>query len=216
MISDALLLPSMNSLSPEEYNTLKQHHSSKKVACTALLTSLKLSPYPCKPVFVLINQMAEHDDELMEILLPTLDRLLAEDVRLVIIGNVQKKNEIALKLTVRRCYSKVAYLPEGSNFLLNRVFEGSHILLAPVPMSSGVFLLQALKYGIIPVVYSCTLSRQLVQEYDTVSKTGYGFIFYDATPNAFLDSVRQSIDAFCNQKLWQDIVVRAMMTTSFA
>jgi glycogen synthase len=54
-----------------------------------------------------------------------------------------------------------------------------------------------------------------VQEYDEISNTGYGFFFYDATPNAFLDSVRQSIDIFQKQELWKSMVARALLT-SFA
>jgi len=177
-----------------------------------LLSSLRLAPSPQGPVFGLISQMVKGD--WTDILLPILDRLLAEDVRLIVLGNALDKNGSILRFFACRYVSKFSYLQECDGSWVGRVLRGSHVLLAPTSIKPGdSFLTQALGCGVIPVAHAQGL-RGLVQEYEEISNTGYGFIFYASTPNAFLDSVRQSIDTFHQKELWESIVSRATLANS--
>ncbi|ALJ56845.1 Glycogen synthase [Candidatus Xiphinematobacter sp. Idaho Grape] len=188
----------------------------KFLCTTRLLSSLWLAPFPRGPVFTLISQMLG-EDGWMNILLPVLDRFLAEDVRLIVLGDVRDKDGSTLRFIARRHVSKFSYLQEYDDSWANRVLRGSHALLAPTPITEeepgSIFLTRALRYGAIPVASARRSLCRLVQEYDETSNTGYGFIFYDATPNAFLDSVRQSIEIFQKKKLWESMVARAILTS---
>src|SRR5208282_2792122 len=58
--------------------------AGKKVCRDALLRELKLDPNPRGPVFCMVTRLAEQKG--FDILIPLLDRLLADDVRLVILA----------------------------------------------------------------------------------------------------------------------------------
>lgn len=207
-------------LSKDQPSSFKAHSAGvdqgDKFLCMAgLLSSLRLASFPQGPVFVLIGQIVRRD-RWMDILLPILDRFLAEDVRLIILGSVRDKDGSTLRFVARKHVSKFSYLQEYDSLRVRHVIRGSHMLLAPAPLEElgGTLLTQALRCGTIPVAYAKRDLRRLVQEYDEISNTGYGFFFYDSTPNAFLDSIRQSIDIFHKNELWQSMVARAVLAGS--
>ena len=76
----------------------------------ALLGGLRLAPNPRGPVFGMVTRVV--DEKGFEILVPLLDRLLSDDVRLIILGEGDPAFETALAVAARKFPSKFAYRKE--------------------------------------------------------------------------------------------------------
>src|SRR5206468_12916146 len=80
----------------------------KQVCRDALLANMKLTPAPRGPVFGMVTRVVEEKG--FEILVPVLDRLLWDDVRLIILGEGDPAYETALAVAARKFSTKFAYM----------------------------------------------------------------------------------------------------------
>src|ERR1700730_13990092 len=81
--------------------------AGKRDCRDALLDELQLAPAPAGPVFGMVTRVVEEKG--FEILMPALDRLLSDDVRLIILGEGDPAYETALAVAARKFPAKFAY-----------------------------------------------------------------------------------------------------------
>ena len=79
----------------------------KRACRAALLEELQLDPEPRGPVFCMVTRLAEQKG--FDILIPLLDRLLADDVRLVILGEGDADYSWALSAAANRNAGRFAF-----------------------------------------------------------------------------------------------------------
>ena len=124
------------------------------------------------------------------LLLEALDRLPAEDVRIVLLGPVEPAHRQALEIAVRRHAGRFANLPEVDAPLFHLALSASEFLLLPGPVEpGGELLMLALRNGVLPIAAHCGGLRQLVQDFDPVTGEGNGFVFYKNTVEALIDVI---------------------------
>lgn len=183
-----------------------------KSLCSAeLLSLLQLVPSPEGPIFAIDSQLVEESG--FDILLPILDRFLTEDTRLIVLGPSPSKYETILRFTARKHISKFSYRIDRHESLTHQVLAGADILLLPSDMDlNGTSVTKALKYGVIPIAHACSSLHQFIQDYDEANNTGLGFVFYDNSQEALLDSIWRALIIFGKKNLWKDMVARALST----
>lgn len=183
---------------------------SGKMNCRKdLLASLELRPDPEGPVLAMVTRLLQ--DKGLDILLPALDRMLAGDVRLIILGRGEPAYEAGLKAAARKHEGKLHYESDSNEDLARKIYAGADILLAPARLeASGTRVMQALRYGAVPVVRASGGLRQLVEDLDIATGNGNGFVFYDFSADALVDSFRRAEDAFRNPELWRQLMLRGM------
>src|SRR5208283_125748 len=81
--------------------------AGKKTCRNALLESLGLDKDPRGPVFCMVTRLAEQKG--FDILIPLLDRLLADDVRLVILGEGDPNYERELLIAQKKHRQRFAF-----------------------------------------------------------------------------------------------------------
>ena len=91
----------------------------KRVCREALLREAGLDPAPRGPVFAMVSRPALQKG--MGLLLPTLDRLLADDVRLFILEEGEPAYERELMIASRRHHGRFTYRKEPGTTLLHLV-----------------------------------------------------------------------------------------------
>jgi starch synthase len=146
-----------------------------------------------------------------DILVPLLDRLLTDDVRLVILGEGDPAYETALAVAMRKFPTKFAYrhiYDEKSA----HVFEaGMDISLIPSRFEpAGLSAMYSLKYGALPVARATGGIQEIIEDYDPTTDNGYGFLCYDYSTEAFLDAIKRARKIFRDQGLWGKLMQRAM------
>jgi len=181
-----------------------------KAACReALLEECGLRPGPTRPVFGMVTRLLRNKG--FDILLPALDRLLAGDSRLIVLGQGEPEYEVHLQIAARKHTGKMALLRKTDEIMARKIFAGADMLLAPARLEEGgVRTMQAMRYGVVPIARASGGLRQLVEDYDPATGAGTGFVFYDFTASALVDAVRRAEEVWADTSAWSQLVQRVM------
>src|SRR5262249_377058 len=148
---------------PARYSVKKLE--GKAASRDALLARLKLAPSPRGPVFGMVTRTVEAKG--FDILMPVLDRLLADDVRLVILGKGDPAYETGLAIAARRYPKRLAYQHNYDEELAHLIEGGSDVALIPSRVEPGAFsAMHSLKYGVLPVAHGGLGIEQIITDYD--------------------------------------------------
>ena len=68
----------------------------------------------------------------------------------------------------------------------------------------------SLKYGTLPVARATGGIQEIIEDYDPTLDSGYGFLCYENSSDAFWDSIKRAREIFHDKALWATLVERAM------
>jgi len=199
--------PATDRLLPARYDARRLR--GKEVCREALLKQMKLAPKPRGPVFGMVTRIVQEKG--FEILVPLLDRLLWDDVRLIILGEGDPAFETALAVTAKKFPAKFAYQKDFDEKLAHVIQAGMDISLIPSRFEpAGLGAMYNLKYGALPVARVTGGIQEIVEDYDPVSDSGYGFLCYEYSSDAFWDAMKRARQIFRDWRLWTTLMKRAM------
>lgn len=181
----------------------------KKLCRDALLGGLGLDPAPTGPVFGMVTRVVKEKG--FELLMPLLDRLLSDDVRLIILGEGDPEYEIGLAVAARKFPAKFAYRKHYDEKTAHVIEAGMDISLIPSRFEpSGLSAMYSLRYGALPVARATGGIQEIIEDYDPTMDCGYGFLCYDYSSEAFWDAIKRAREIFRDQPLWTVLMERAM------
>lgn len=199
--------PETDRLIPQNYSA--ENLAGKKTCRAALLAELELAPDPTGPVLSIVSRLASQKG--IDLLLPVIDRLLADDVRLIVLGQGDLEFERELTIASRRHGDRFAYRKEMNHRLSHLIEAGADLSLIPSHYEPcGLTAMYGLKYGTLPVARATGGLYEIVQDYDPTTDRGTGFLFFDQTPEALWDAIVRAKRLFQNEAQWQAIMRRAM------
>jgi len=183
-----------------------------KACCRkALLEELGLAPDPRGPVFAMISRLAQQKG--IDLLIPLLDRLLSDDVRLVMLGEGEETFERELMIAARKYPGKFVFKKGFDDALAHRIDAGADATFIPSHFEPcGQTAMYTLKYGTISVARITGGLHQIIQDYDPTEGTGNGFVFFEETPEAFWDAIGRTKKVFADREAWKTIMLRAMQS----
>ena len=181
----------------------------KAASRNALLADLRLAPTPHGPVFGMVTRLA--GEKGFDILLPILDRLLSDDVRLIILGQGDPAYETALNIAARKFPNRLAYRREYDEALAHLIEGGSDIALIPSRVEPGGFsAMHSLRYGVLPVARGSRGIEQIIADYDPATDSGFGFLFYEYGSEPFWDAIKRAREVFSDRTEWERLTKRAV------
>ena len=181
----------------------------KQTCREALLKEMKLAPKPNGPVFGMVTRVVQEKG--FEILVPLLDRLLWDDVRLIILGEGDPAYETALAVASRKFPTKFAYQKTYDEKVAHLIEAGMDISLIPSRFEpAGLGAMYNLKYGALPVARATGGIQEIIEDYVPTTDSGYGFLCYEYSSDAFWDAVKRARHIFRDQRLWTKLMKRAM------
>jgi starch synthase len=199
--------PETDKLLPANYNSSALW--GKQLCRAALLGGLRLAPDPSGPVFGMVTCVVEEKG--FQILVPLLDRLLSDDVRLIILGEGDPAYETALAVAARKFPSKFAYRKNYDEKTAHVVEAGMDISLIPSHFEpAGLSAMYSLRYGALPVARATGGIHEIIEDYDPTTDSGYGFLCYEYSTEAFWDSIKRAREIFRDRVVWTALMERAM------
>ena len=185
-------------------------HLEGKIICRdLLLDALGLAFAPTGPVFGMVTRLVSEKG--FDLLMPLLDRLLSDDVRLIILGEGDPGYETALAIAARKYPTKFAYRSHYDEQLAHLIEAGADVTLIPSQIEpSGLSAMYSLKYGALPVARATGGIQEIIEDYDPTMDAGFGFLCYEKTPDAFWDSIKRAREVFHDKTIWTGLVERAM------
>jgi starch synthase len=199
--------PATDRLLPVRYGP--ERLELKAASRNALLDQLRLAPAPRGPVFGMVTRLVGAKG--FDILMPVLDRLLADDVRLVILGKGDPAYETALAVAARKFPERLAYRQDYDETLAHLIEGGSDIALIPSRVEPGAFsAMHSLKYGVLPIARATRGVEQIIVDYDPSTDSGYGFLFYVYGSEPLWDAIKRAREVFNNHAEWERLRQRGV------
>ncbi len=199
---------------PEDDPLLPAHFDSEKlwgktICRDALLADLQLAPNPRGPVLAMVTRVVAEKG--FEILTPLFDRLLSDDVRLIILGEGDPAFETTLAIAAHRYPTRFAYRRHYDERLAHLIEAGSDITLVPSRFEpGGLMAMHSLRYGALPVAHATGGIHEIVEDFDPTLGRGYGFLCYDYSAEAFWDAIKRAREVFQERASWLELMRRAM------
>jgi starch synthase len=183
--------------------------AGKEICRDALLVQFQLAPAPAGPVFGMVTRVVEEKG--FQILVPLFDRLLFDDVRLIILGEGDPGYETALAVAARKFPGKFAYQRHYDEELAHRIEAGMDVTLIPSRFEpAGLSAMYSLRYGALPIARATGGIQDIIEDYDPTSDSGYGFVCYEYSTEAFWDAIKRACGVFRNGNTWTRLMRRAM------
>lgn len=144
-----------------------------------------------------------------DFIIDIMDRLVQEDLVLVILGNGEEYYERLLIEMASRYPAKVRVQVKFDNVLAHKIEAGSDMFLMPSRYEpGGLNQIYSLKYGTVPIVRATGGLDDTIDEQPDGGGNGFKFWGYDS--NALLDAVHRALDTFRNKEEWTALMKRGM------
>jgi starch synthase len=199
--------PAMDHLLPARFDvgSLDGKHTCRN----ELLQMLELAPSPEGLICGMVTRLVPEKG--FDALMPVLDRLLSDDIRLIILGEGDPGFEIALAVAARKYPTKFAYRKSYDEKLAHLIEAGSDVTLIPSRFEpSGLSAMYSLRYGALPIARATGGIQEIIEDYDPWSDSGYGFLYYDSSAEPFWDAIKRAREVFDDPVVWTKLIERAM------
>jgi starch synthase len=186
--------------------------TGKPVCKAALQKELGLPEDPRAPLIGLVGRLT--DQKGLDLIAEVIPRWVqSSDVQWVLLGTGQPKYHRLLETLAERYPQKVAVRLEFSNPLAHRIEAGADMFLMPSRYEPcGLNQLYSLKYGTVPLVRATGGLADTITGLTgaTGSPPANGFSFYEYSPAALSEMIRQACDAFRQPELWNRLIATGM------
>ena len=188
--------------------------AGKDVCRNSFLSHLGLTKNPAGPVFML-DFAASQNPRYIELLATTLDQLLADDVRLIVLGAFPEKlpAKVAFQIAAKKYPQKLALVPIVDDKLIHLALAGSDFqLFLGRNRGLSALLLRSLKYGTLPIVPTGPGLKQIIDDYQPDTENGHALVFYLPESAALFDVLAYRAPGLLNPPdRWESLRQRAMI-----
>lgn len=174
----------------------------------ALQREQGLDEDPGAPLLAVVSRMAEQKG--IDLVLESVDAIVQSGSQLMLVGSGDPALEGWAREAAEKHPGRVAAFVGYDEDLSHRVQAGADIFLVPSRFEPcGLTQLYALRYGTLPLVRR---TGGLADSVPDVGETedGVGFVFDEATGEAFLGALWRALELYNRPKKWRDVQKRAM------
>ena len=200
---------------PETDRFIAAHYSAedltgKRECKRDLLATMGLAPAdPNLPVVGMVSRFATQKG--FDLIGQMIDRLVLEDVLIVVLGTGDKLYEEIFLRLARRVPEKVALRVAYDNALAHKIQAGADLFLMPSRYEPcGLSQIYSLRYGTVPVVRATGGLDDTIDSWDPRTKKGTGFKFHEYNGEALLRTIHQALQLYRDQTSWERLMRNGM------
>lgn len=163
------------------------------------------------PLLGFIGRLVEQKG--IELILSQIQRLLAGNYQLVILGSGAAHYEQALVTAAQQHPQKIAVHIGYDEALAHQIEAGSDIFLMPsIFEPCGLNQMYSLRYGTLPIVHAVGGLRDTVFElpFDKIDSLANGFVFHHPNGNELFAAIERAANAFQQESIWKKLQLNAM------
>jgi starch synthase len=182
--------------------------AGKQVCRRDLLHAFGLHEVPAETAVIgVVSRFATQKG--FDFIVEIMDRLVQEDMVLVMLGNGEEYYERLLTEMANRYPSKVRIQIKYDEVIAHKIEAGSDIFVMPSRWEPcGLNQIYSLRYGTIPVVRATGGLDDTIDEQP--AGQGNGFKFWGYNSNDLLDAIKRALGTFRNKEEWTGMMRRGM------
>lgn len=151
------------------------------------------------PLIGLVGRLAQQKG--ITLLSAAIWNLMKMDIQIVLLGTGEKWAEHFFQDVASKYPEKFACYIGYQNDVAHQIEAGSDMFLMPSLFEPcGLNQIYSLRYGTVPIVRATGGLDDTILNYDSQTKSGTGFKFYDATPEALTGTVAWAVDTWYNDR----------------
>ena len=182
---------------------------NKVINKTELQKELGLTVDKDIPMMAMVTRLTHQKG--MDLLVNISDRLLQQNVQLVVLGTGDKHYEDHFKWLDYRYGNKVSANIRFDNALANKIYAACDMFLMPSLFEPcGLGQLIALRYGSIPIVRETGGLKDTVTAYNEYTGEGNGFSFTSYNADDLYNVIQYAMWIYKDKKKWNNLVKQAM------
>lgn len=165
---------------------------------------------PKVPVVAYVGRL--YSQKGLDLLVEVIPHLLRDlKVQLIIMGQGDR-NYHSYFSSLAEEYPRRVGIHLMQNFSLPRViYSGSDIVLMPSKFEpGGIVVMEAMRYGAVPVVRATGGLSDVVVDFEPDQKTGTGFSFHDYHPISLYGSITRALEMYKMPSLWKKLQMSVM------
>jgi len=164
------------------------------------------------PILGMVGRLEEQKG--IDLFFPILEILLSDfNCQFVIVGGGEAKYRSFFEEIDKKFPKKIGCHLMSDLTLARHIFAGSDIFLMPSKFEPcGITQMEAMRYGLIPVVRKTGGLADTVEDFDPIKNTGTGFVFEKFSSHAFFGAIVRALETFKHKKIWLRLIKRAMAT----
>lgn len=199
---------------PEKDELIYKNYGSdsiddKKENKTSLQKDLGLPIKTDTPMIGLVSRLTNQKG--MDLITYIIDRVLQQDVQIVILGTGDAAYEEHLKYLEARHRDKISANIKFDDSLAHKIYAASDIFLMPSLFEPcGLGQLIALRYGAIPLVRETGGLKDTVRPYNQYTGVGNGFSFSNYNGDEFLSVLQMALNYYRDKEVWSSLMLQAM------
>lgn len=188
-----------------DLNSIKNKAANK----TALQRDLGLTVDEKIPMIAMVTRLTSQKG--IDLLVNISDRLLQQNVQLVILGTGDKNYEDHFKWLDYAYGNKVSANIRFDNALSHKIYAASDMFLMPSSFEPcGLGQLIALRYGSIPIVRETGGLKDTVTPYNEYTGDGNGFSFKNYNADELYNIIQYALWIYSNKNHWNTLINHAM------
>jgi starch synthase len=215
----------LNGIDTEEWDPLTDPHlpehftinelSGKAVCKAALQREARLPVRPDVPVFAFVGRLTPQKG--VDVLAQALERILAWDVQLVLLGTGDPEAERFFARAAAAHPTRLATWLRFDDPRAHRIEAGADFFLMPSRFEPcGLSQLYSLRYGTLPIVRGTGGLVDTVENYDERTGDGTGFVFHDLDPASLANTLGWAVATWYDRPRHIDQLRRRGMRQDFS
>lgn len=199
--------PETDKLIFEKYN-IKNVTEKKKDNKHKLQESVGL-PVGDVPLLGVVTRLTEQKG--IDLIINAIENLVDQDIQFIILGTGVKDYENKLKELSNQYPDKVKAIIEFNQTTARQIYASSDFFLMPSLFEPcGLAQLYSMRFGTIPVVRKTGGLADTVMNFSEDDQKGSGLVFEDYNEHSFINCIREGLELFNNEKVWEKFVNNAM------
>lgn len=161
------------------------------------------------PLIGVVARLAQQKG--IDLVVDSLDRLMALDVELVVLGAGDKTYEKLLTAALQKYGGNFKAIIGYDETKARRIYAGCDMFLMPSRFEPcGLGQLISLRYGTIPIVRGTGGLLDTIVDYSADKKYGNGFVFNEFDEDELISTVKRAISIYKNTREWNNLVKTVM------
>ena len=194
-------------------NYSRKNLDGKRICKLDLLRAVKLPERLMnRPLLGAVSRLA--DQKGFDLLAAVFDKLVAEDLGLVILGVGDEKYQTMLTELAKRYPEKIAVRLRFDERLAHKIEAGADMFLMPSRYEPcGLNQMYSLRYGTVPIVHATGGLYDTIKPFNPARGEGFGFRFNKYEPESFWRAFKKAVGLFDQTNTWKHIMQNGMAIT---